>query len=69
MGTCITYDIKTSKNLYQAGGISPDLNQSSFNLINIDFINSCEKNFILINTSRGKCVNKVEPTQIGKNMH
>ena len=25
MGTCITYDIKTSKNLYQAGGISPGL--------------------------------------------
>ena len=26
IGTCITYDIKTSKNLYQAGGISPGLN-------------------------------------------
>ena len=25
LGTCITYDIKTSKNVYQAGGISPGL--------------------------------------------
>ena len=25
LGTCITYDIKTSKNYYQAGGISPGL--------------------------------------------
>ena len=25
LGTCITYDIKTSKNDYQAGGISPGL--------------------------------------------
>ena len=25
MGTCITYDIKTNQNLYQAGGISPGL--------------------------------------------
>ena len=39
MGTCITYDIKTSKNLYQAGGISPgimlrldSLSSGAFNL-------------------------------------
>ena len=25
LGTCITYDIKTSENIYQAGGISPGL--------------------------------------------
>lgn len=37
--------------------IHTDLNKTSLNLINIDFINSCKKNFILINTSRGKCVN------------
>ena len=37
--------------------IHTDLNQSSLNLVNIDFIQSCKKKFILINTSRGKCVN------------
>ena len=47
-------DIKLKSDIIS---IHTDLNQSSFNLINIDFINSCEKNFILINTSRGKCVN------------
>ena len=42
MGTCITYDIKTSKNLYQAGGISPglmlrldSLSRGAFNLIEV----------------------------------
>ena len=42
MGTCITYDIKTSKNLYQAGGISPglmlrlsSLSSGAFNLIDV----------------------------------
>ena len=37
--------------------IHTDLNQSSLNLVNMDFIKSCKKKFILINTSRGKCVN------------
>ena len=42
MGTCITYDIKTSKNLYQAGGISPglmlrldSLSRGAFNLTEV----------------------------------
>ncbi|MEC7478757.1 MAG: NAD(P)-dependent oxidoreductase, partial [Bacteroidota bacterium] len=37
--------------------IHTDLNQGSLNLVNMDFIKSCKKKFILINTSRGKCVN------------
>lgn len=37
--------------------IHTDLNKSSFNLVNSNFIKSCQKKFILINTSRGKCVN------------
>lgn len=36
--------------------VHTDLNKSSFELINMDFIKSCRKKFILINTSRGKCV-------------
>jgi D-3-phosphoglycerate dehydrogenase len=36
--------------------IHTDLNQSSLNLVNMDFIQSCKKKFILINTSRGKCI-------------
>ena len=36
--------------------VHTDLNESSFELINMDFIKSCRKKFILINTSRGKCV-------------
>ena len=33
-----------------------NLNDSSFQLINKDFINNCKKPFFLINTSRGECL-------------
>ncbi len=36
--------------------INTNLNDSSFQLINKDFINNCKKPFFLINTSRGECL-------------
>ena len=33
-----------------------NLNDSSFQLVNKDFINNCKKPFFLINTSRGECL-------------
>ena len=50
-------DIKTLKEKSDIISIHTDYNKSSHNIINTDFINSCSKNFILINTARGLCVN------------
>lgn len=36
--------------------INTNLNDSSFQLINKDFVNNCKKPFFLINTSRGECL-------------
>ena len=36
--------------------INTNLNDSSFQLVNKDFINNCKKPFFLINTSRGECL-------------
>ena len=46
-----------------------NLNDSSFQLINKDFINNCKKPFFLINTSRGECLKTshvVDGIKIGK---
>ena len=50
-------DIKTLKQKSDIISIHTDYNKSSHNIINTEFINSCSKNFILINTARGLCVN------------
>lgn len=50
-------DIKTLKEKSDIISIHTDYNKSSHNIINTEFINSCSKNFILINTARGLCVN------------
>ena len=50
-------DIKTLKEKSDIISIHTDFNKSSHNIINTEFINSCSKNFILINTARGLCVN------------
>ena len=46
-----------------------NLNDSSFQIINKDFINNCKKPFFLINTSRGECLKTshvVDGIKIGK---
>jgi D-3-phosphoglycerate dehydrogenase len=53
----IPVDLKTLKEKSDIISIHADYNESSHNMINSEFINSCFKNFVLINTARGLCVN------------
>lgn len=53
----IPVDLKILKEKSDIISIHTDYNESSRNMINSEFINSCFKNFVLINTARGLCVN------------
>lgn len=50
-------DLKILKEKSDIISIHTDYNESSHNMINSEFINSCSKNFVLINSARGLCVN------------
>ena len=50
-------DLKILKEKSDIISIHTDYNKSSHNMINSEFINSCSKNFVLINSARGLCVN------------